>query len=64
MGDKAPRAVTANSGHVAAVNHSCVLRENQSAPLGVSDSSLAEGITLSQTAGQDKQCTAIEGALD
>lgn len=39
MGDKAPRTVPANSGHVATVDQSC-------APLGVSDSSLAEGVTL------------------
>lgn len=55
MGDKAPRAVTANSGHVAAVNHSCVLREHPSAP---------PGCVWLQSVGQDEQCAAIEGALD
>lgn len=57
MDDKAPRAVPANSGHVASVTSPVSWERDHSAPLGVSDSRLAEAN------GQVKQCTAIEGAL-
>lgn len=46
MGDIAPRAVPVNSGHVAVVTSPASWEGNQSAPMGVSDSQLAEGVTL------------------
>lgn len=46
MDDKAPRAVPDNSGHVPAVTSPMSWERDQSAPLGVFDSRLAEGVTL------------------
>lgn len=46
MDDIAPRAVPANSGHVAIITSPVSWERNQTAPMGVSDSQLAEGVTL------------------
>lgn len=42
----------------------CPAKENQSGPFGVSDCSLALGVAWGQVGGRNKQCSAIEGALD